>query len=611
MRTIRCGVIAVLLVIISFCMASCGEKEIDPGELFELSLNTEQGEQFYIIEEYIGTSKKIVIPSEYNGIPIRIIGECAFKAKGLKSVVISEGITEIGNQAFANNQRLKVINIPETVESIGLRAFGGLEKLKQIVLPQNLKTLDRSAFSYCSSLEEIVIPGSIMIINDGTFLDCSSLKKVEIREGVQEIVGFAFGWCSSLEEVIIPASVKTIDTSAFYNYDTSDNSLKRIEYGGTEEVWRSFEIYYIPENCEIIFKNGNIQNEPTETVEMDNTDKIDNTESTTGLKLELNENGTYYRVVGVLGSVDKNVIIPEWYKGTPVKEVADKAFDGCNNIETIAMPQSILTVGNSVFYGCDKLVSVSMPSVLQLDSGVFTGCSSIEDLTIPADFLGYVKSQPLESITITCVKTTSIRASAFSGHKSLKKVTILQGITEIGEEAFSECGVLESISLPQDLQIIGLSAFDSCPLLKNVTLPATLKSIYSAAFARCASLTNIVIPGNVNTIGNLAFYNCSALQQVIIENGVKAIGKSAFAECDITEIVIPESVSYIEEFSFDGNPLERAIFKNATGWKIGHSVYNLLAEDIILSENDLSNAEYAASILLQLYGDDRQYMSRR
>lgn len=606
MRTIKCGVIVVLLVIISFCVISCGEKAIDPGELFEFSLSGEQGEQFYIIEEYIGNSKKIVIPSEYNGIPIRAIGDHAFDAKGLKSAVISEGIVEIGVGAFGWNRELKEISIPQTVEIIGNLAFESCDSLKELVISQNLKVLGEQAFGNCGSLKEVVIPGNITIINLATFSGCDSLKKVEILEGVQEIGVCAFSFCDSLEEIIIPASVQTIHDKTFF----MDSNLKRIEYGGTEEVWKSFEVEDIPENCEIIFNNKNDVKQNTEIKQPENTDKTENTESAKGLKFELNENGTYYCVTGVMGPVDKNIVIPELHKGIPVKEVAEKAFDGCSNIETISMPKSILTIGNSVFYGCDKLISVSMPGVLQMESGVFTGCSSIKDLTIPADFISLVKSQPLESVTITQVQTTIIRASAFYKHKSLKKVTISQGITEIGEKAFSECSLLESVSLSSGLQIVGKSAFTSCPTLKEVTLPATLTSIYVGAFSRCTSLKSIVIPGSVHTIGPSAFLGCTALQQVTIENGVKAIGSSAFMNCNIKEIIIPESVNLIEEDPFDGNPLERAIFKNTTGWKIGHSVYDLLAKDIILSENELSNAEYAANVLLQLSGSNRYYMSR-
>lgn len=607
MRTTRCGVIAVLLVIISFCMTSCGEKAIDPGELFRFSLSNEQGEKFYIIEEYIGTSKKLVIPSEYNGVPIRVIAERAFEGKGLKSVTISEGIIEIGSWAFAYNQNLKTINIPETVESIGAHAFEFAEKLKQIALPEKVKILGECAFWGCSSLNEIVIPGGVETIEGGTFGGCDSLKKVQILEGVQEIGRLVFNGCPLLEELAIPSSVKVIDKKVF---DSPEIKLKHIKYGGAEEEWKSFEIKNIPENCEIIFYNQNDANQNTEMEQPENTDKTENTESAKGLKFELNENGTYYRITGVMGSVDKNIVIPELYKGIPVKEVAEKAFDGCSNIETISMPKSILTIGNSVFYGCDKLTSVSMPGVLQMESGVFTGCSSIKDLTIPADFISLVKSQPLESITITQVQTTIIRASAFYKHKSLKKVTISQGITEIGEKAFSECLLLETVSFSNGLQILGKSAFTSCPTLKEVTLPATLTRIYVGAFSRCTSLKSIVIPGSVHTIGTSAFLGCTALQQATIENGVKAIGSSAFMNCNIKEIIIPESVNLIEEDPFDGNPLERAIFKNTTGWKIGHSVYDLLAKDIILSENELSNAEYAASILLRLQGTDRYYMSR-
>ena len=334
-----------------------------------------------------------------------------------------------------------------------------------------------------------------------------------------------------------------------------------------------------------------------------------------GLKLELNENGTYYCVVGVSNLASKNVDIPDTYKGLPVKEVADKAFDGCSNIESISMPESIITVGNSIFYGCNNLTCVSMPGVVQIDNGVFEGCSTIKDLTIPADFLKYVKKQPLESITITCVGITNIPDNALSGDKFLKQVTISQGITEIGKEAFSECQSLETVGLPQDLLIIDQNAFASCCELKEIVLPSTVEKLYGGVFRNCTSLTEITIPGSVDTIAGAAFYNCSSLQRVTIENGVSEIGgydnliSGVFENCHIKEIVIPESVTYISRKAFSDNPLEKAWFNNADGWEIVSSMYDFLASDIILSESDLSNPEYAASILLQLSESDYNHMS--
>ena len=605
MKTVRSVILIVLVVLVSFYVASCGAEETDPGTLFAFALYEDEEELYYIIEEYIGSAKKITIPSEYNGIPVRAIGDHSFSGKGLKSVSIEEGIVRIGACAFAQNTELERISLPESVEIIGAGAFEDLYyELEQVVLPKGLKSLGENAFMNCSSLKEIIIPGGVNTIESGTFVGCSSLRKVEILDGVQK-VDYAFGCCPSLQEIIIPSSVKEFHED---NFDQSDESLKSIQYGGKEDVWKNLKVN-IPKNCTVVFHNNDSQNIPLETV------LVDNVKPSTGLRLELNENGTYYRIIGVSELANKNVVIPDTYKGLPVKEIADKAFDGCSYIETVTMPESVITVGNSVFYGCNKLTSVSMPGVIQIDKGVFTGCSTIKNLTIPADFVGYVKSQPLENITITCVGITNIYASAFEGHKSLKKVTIMQGITEIGEKAFSECEMLETVLLPQDLLIIGQSAFESCTLLKDIALPLMLEKIYLCAFKKCTSLMDIAIPGSVATIGDGVFYQCSALQNVTMENGITSIGTfddltpGVFEGCNIKEIVIPESVTYINQSAFLDNPLESAVFKNTVGWKIGSSMYNFLAKDIILSKKDLSDPRYAASILLQLSGSDFNYMS--
>jgi len=614
-------------------MAQRALSEVDPDELFTFELKTnEHGEQYYIVKDYIGfgwSFKKITVPSEYNGIPVYAIGESAFSGACVGSVTLSEGIVEIGKFAF-ERAGMKEIILPESVENIGFAAFRDAENLKKVILPHslkiiseeaffgcsalkevalpaNLEVIDKSAFAYCKQLKEIYIPQSVQVVKCWAFYNCVSLHTVEISEGVQIIEFNAFLDCESLKKVTIPSSITAID---FFSFSGCGN-LEEIKYRGEEESW-TFEIS-CPEDCKIVFLNKKEQSESENVENNDTEDKKIVEELSKSLRFELNENGTYYRVIGVLYSTEKNLTIPEMYNGIPVKEIADKAFDGCSNLETISIPQSIITVGNSVFYGCDKLTSVSMPAVQQMDKGAFTGCSSIKDLTIPADFLGYVKSQPLESITITHVKTTNICASAFSKHQSLKKVTISQGITTIGKEAFTECDLLEKVVLPEGLCVVGQWAFAFCPMLKDIILPSTLQEIHLVAFRDCTSLTEVVIPKSVDTIGDGAFYGCSSLHKVTIENGVSKIGSNyrtpgTFGECNIKEIVIPESVIYINQGAFEKNPLERAIFKNAAGWKIRSSIDSLLAKDIDISERELSNPEYAAGILLQLYGN---YMSRR
>ena len=180
----------------------------------------------------------------------------------IEKVIINEGITSIGDWAFAYCSNLESINIPEGVTSIGERAFYGCSSLtnidvdidnqnyisengillnkekteiicypagkkdiKKYIIPEGVTIIAEYAFSECSSLESIVIPNSVTSIVDNAFSRCSSLNSINIPEGVTSIGYSAFSGCSNLESITIPSSVTTIEGRTFLKC----SSLESIE----------------------------------------------------------------------------------------------------------------------------------------------------------------------------------------------------------------------------------------------------------------------------------------------------------------------------------------------------------------------------------------------
>ncbi|MDR2882195.1 MAG: leucine-rich repeat domain-containing protein [Alistipes sp.] len=135
-----------------------------------------------------------------------------------ESVVISEGITAIGDYAFpspfSDNPVLRSVVIPASVETIGLCAFANCSYLEQVILPAGLKSIGGEAF-YAAGLRSIVIPDKVETIGDYAFQHCLSSTEITLGAGLRSIGVGAFGNCRKVTEITIPAGVETIGERAF------------------------------------------------------------------------------------------------------------------------------------------------------------------------------------------------------------------------------------------------------------------------------------------------------------------------------------------------------------------------------------------------------------
>ena len=179
--------------------------------------------------------KKVVIA---NG--ITNVGEDAFRAcTNLTSVEIPTSVTSIEHGAFYMCNALASVNIPSNVTSIGRNSFYMCSALTSINIPSNVKTIDYGAFGFCRGLTSIVLPDGITRIEESTFSNCDALVSVKIPSTVTYIAAYAFSNCSSLKNVTIPSGVTYLGSAAFCGC----SSIESIEIpsGITSLEYRLFE----------------------------------------------------------------------------------------------------------------------------------------------------------------------------------------------------------------------------------------------------------------------------------------------------------------------------------------------------------------------------------
>ena len=144
---------------------------------------------------------------------------------------------------------------------------------------------------------------------------------------------------------------------------------------------------------------------------------------------------------------------------------------------------------------------------------------------------------------------TAIGDEAFYNCSALKKVTIPQGVTSIGESAF-QYSSLTDVTIPQGVTSIGEDAFYNCYGLTSVTIPQSVASIGKQAFRECRQLKSLTIKDAATSIGEEAFMLCESLTTLKLGEKIKTIGESAFSQCGLTSVTIPDSVTSIGDGAF-------------------------------------------------------------
>lgn len=399
-------------------------------------------------------------------------------------------VNKIEDEAFSYCSMTSV-ELPDTITEIGDSAFmesGG--SFTEIIIPSNVKVIPTQCFLMNSSITKVILPEGLEEINPLAFA-MGSLKDL--------VFGCPTGWQTSdgskvftTEELSDSANVASIYLNQYFSY-TWQQTLKDPDYYTN----LAFNIISSTE-CEVKAKSTSISGD----IVIPSAIKID---------------GSVYTV----------------------SQIANDGFNGCGEITSITIPETITVIGYKAFYICRKVTEIQLPSKLEtIGDGAFEGFSGITSIVIPAS------------------------------------------VTSIGKDAFASCSALVNISVES-----GNTVYDSrnnCNAL-----------IESSTNTLLAGSSNTVIPDDIEVIGPAAFQWKSNMPSTMsLPYKLKTISDSAFLGTGINSIVIPTGVTTIGANAFAQSGISSVTFGSIAGWKAGSTS---------LSASNIANRSTAATYLKTTY----------
>lgn len=471
----------------------------------------------------------------------------------LKEVVIEEGVTEIGVDAFSVCTSLETVTLPESLQKIGEKAF-----------------------SYCTSLKTINIPDSVNVIGPKAFFFCKSLTSIDIPEGITEIGYATFGYAENLATVNIPASVTRIGDFAFQNcgFTSMDVPATVKELGeGAFSTCRSLKNVTVP--AETVSKKAFYFCDALKSVTLTNDVKTIGEEAFRECRnLESIEIPSSVTELGTCAFKNCFALKTAVIKGGTVKGslVTEATFYNCNALETLVISDNAtLDASFKAAYSKSTLKTVEIGKG-EIGDSAFNGCTSLTNVTLGND-------------------VTSIGKSAFLKCTQLPSITIGDGVISIGSGAFNGCTALTNANIGSGA--IGANAFQDCSRLANVTLGDGVTSIGANAFLRCEALTSMNIGSSVGIIENYAFSGCAALEEVTIS--AAQIGNQAFRSANaLKKVTLGDGVENIPAGAFSScgmgdrnNPGQ--LFLKAGDWTCGDKTTTVAKDEPITRGNPVFN----------------------
>jgi hypothetical protein len=519
-------------------------------------------------------------------------------------VSLPEGVTHIGDNAFAGCVNLESLTIPSTVESIGAYAFCGCG-LTSVSFPASVTSIGVCAFTECSCLTSVTIPATVTEVGEGAFeqcdnleeaylpylteipdylfASCTSLETVELCDNAVSIGDYAFAWCNNLTDVEMPSALVTIGEGAFQCCSSIvsielPEGLETIGGAAFIECYSLHDIA-IPSTVTEIGGSAFYECQSLESIEI--PAGVTEIESCTFMYCYALTSVTLHEGLEVIGvqAFDCCYNLVGVRLPSTLTEIGNYAFSD-TGLRRVTIPAGCRTFGQGVFCWCSNL------SLIIVDGPVMTDEEIIDDFLYGVDnsvVIGYYPDyesswapngetewydHPLMRIdndnepcgdALTWSLSGGVLTIAGTGEMysftvptggcpapwadqmaSITSIVIEEGVETVGAYAFYGCTGITELYLPDGLWGVMAHAFENCTSLVSVSFPASCQGVDDYGFCGCTSLTDITFREGQGGGGDAPIS-----KGLYDDSQLSYIGAYAFFGTGLTRVVLPASVSYI------------------------------------------------------------------
>lgn len=424
--------------------------------------------------------------SNVDGLLIEKFSEDMFKnCTSLTNIEINGWVKIIGKGAFENSGLMTADFRYEDGWSVKVPvntvfAFDAADALRD--------SLSQVTWRYNGAQDyEVPAPSDALyrLLPDGTYclFRCTdpSAERFEIPSRVTRIATGCFEGCTKLTNVTIPKTVTFIGKGAFGGCTALAKATFADPAGWNIPVDLSR-----PEDAAAGLADTFAHMDWTRSEAVDEH-----------LIFTMLDDGTW----AVSGHEEKTVtqvVVPAQYRGIPVTQILDKAFENCEQLTDVTISEGITAIGLYAFQHCGSLQEIHLPTTLKsIGAYAFSGCYALRQIELPSG-----------------LQTLGIHVFQYS---NLQEAIIPDSVTSLGDGCFYNCSALRKVQISNGVTTIRSMTFQGCEALTEVDLPDFVGTIASDAFEDCSSLQSIILPASVCYIDYNAFGGCDRLTSVVFE----------------------------------------------------------------------------------------------